>query len=59
MFMELRDSYPRLSAYKNLYKDYPRVQSALCNMYAELVDCCKHLVLISNQHGVFLLARGT
>lgn len=54
LFIDLKDSYPRLSAYLSLYKDFPRVQNALCNFYAEIVSTCKHIILINNQKGMCL-----
>lgn len=51
MFMELRDQYPRLSQYQTIYKDCPRVQTALCSFYAELIRCCKYLISLVNRQG--------
>ena len=57
LFMDLKPSYPRLSIYRGLFRDSLRVQSALCNYYAEIVNCCRYLITLTKSNGFLDLVK--
>ena len=57
MFMDLKSTYPRLQLYRGLFRESLRVQAALYNFYAEIVCCCKTLIILSNQKGFLDLVK--
>ena len=57
LFMDLKSSYPRLSVYRGVFRDSLRVQTALCNYYAEIVNCCKCLITLTKNSGFLDLVK--
>ena len=44
LFMNLGGLCPRWAEYQILSPTSPRLRKALCNFYASLVRCCKHVI---------------
>ena len=51
LFMEIKSQYPMFGEYQSLFEDSVAVQTALYDYYAAVVDCCRHIMLVSRKQG--------
>ncbi|KAF4454836.1 NACHT domain protein [Fusarium austroafricanum] len=56
-FLGLKDMLPRFSEYFTLYPQSVRLQKSLCDLYASLIHCCKHVVEASRRKWPSVFAR--